>query len=171
MRTAQQAKEQDHSLYELLYVAQEDLGQASFYAKHLLKKGWHFVLWESRRRWTTYMQQSAYTTALVAAYSRPFVQSRGRPSLPKKLIQYSLSQKKLHESVLNLSHEVYAHSDVGSRRIRPLKINGHPSAIEFLPAMRLTKEEIEELLVMISITSSTIHARLEQLIDTVASET
>ena len=34
-----------------------------------------------------------------------------------------------------------------------------------------TKEEIEELLVMISITSSTIHARLEQLIDTVAIET
>ncbi len=171
MRTAQEAKEQDHSLYELLYVAQEDLDQASFYARHLLKKGWHFVLWESRRRWTTYMQQSAYTTALVVAYSRPFVESRGWPKFPRRLIQYSPNQKKLHESVLNLRHEVYAHSNVGSRRIRPMKINGHPSAIEFLPAMRLTKEETEDLLEMISITRSTIHARLEKLIDTVASET
>ena len=65
MRTAEQALVQDHSLYEVLYVAQEDLAQATYFASHLLKKGWHFEPWE--RRWTTYMQQSAYTTALVVA--------------------------------------------------------------------------------------------------------
>ena len=157
-------------MYELLYVAKEDLGQASFYARYLLKKGWHFVPWETRRRWATYMQQSAYTTALVVAYSRPFVESRGWPKFPKRLMRHSQNQKILHKKILDLRHQVYAHSDIGSRQIRPFKINGYPSAIEFLPAMRLTKEQIEELLNMISITNSTIHERLGQLIGTVANE-
>ncbi|HJU70864.1 MAG TPA: hypothetical protein VJ603_03385 [Paucimonas sp.] len=167
MRTAQEAKKQDHSLYELLYVAEEDLAQASFYAGHLLKNSWHFVPWETRRRWKTYMQQSAYTTALVVAYSRAFVKSRGWPEFPKRLIKYSQEQNLLHKKILNLRNEVYAHSDIKLRQIKPVKINDYPSAIEYLPEMRLKKEEIEELINMISITKSTIRNRLKQLIDSV----
>lgn len=90
---------------------------------------------------------------------------------PKKAHSALSESKKIHDSILNLRHEVYAHSDIESRRIRPLKINGHSSAIELLPAMRLTKEQIEGLLNKISMANAAIDNRVGQLIDTAANET
>jgi len=169
MYTPQQAITHNHSLYELLYAAQEDLRQAAFFAAHLLKKGWHFEPWQ--RRWSTYMQQSAYTTALVIAYARPFTESRGWPKFPKKLIRLDQNQKKLHIDILKLRNSIYAHSDAEVRNIRPYKINGQPSAIERLPSMRLSKEDTELLLKMIAQTTKMIQKRLVELIEVIPNGT
>jgi len=162
-------RKHDRSLYKRLYVAQEDLRQAASFAAYILKNGWHFHPWE--RRWTTYMKQSAYTTALVISYARPFTESRGWPRIPKRLVPYDQEQKALHERILTLRNEVYAHTDVEKRDVRPSKILGRPSAIEMLPSMRLSKEETEKILQMIRLTNDAISIRLAQLIDAVQDET
>jgi hypothetical protein len=163
--TPLQANLHDRALYELLHMAREDLHQAAFFAAHLQKKGWHFEPWE--RRWSTYMQQSAYTTGLVVAYSRPFADTRGRPKFPKRLLPLDKKQEELHSKILEIRNSVYAHSDAQVREIRPWKINGQPSAIEYLPSMRLTKEEIDLLLGMISQAQNAIHKRLLELIEAI----
>ncbi len=155
----------DRPLYERLYVAREDLRQAASFAAYVLKNGWHFHPWE--RRWATYMKQSAYTTALVVSYARPFAESRGWPTIPRRLLPYDQEQKALHKKILLLRNEVYAHSDIKKRSVRPVKILSQPSAIEVLPVMRLTKKEIEMILRMIDRASASISDRLTQLIDTV----
>jgi len=96
-------------LYERLYVSVQDLGMARQYAEMLLKKGWHSAPWE--RRGSVYMQQSAFTTALVVCYGRPFTNSKGWPSFPTALLKLTASQAELHFKLLNLRHQVYAHSD------------------------------------------------------------
>lgn len=169
MRVKQDFTERDRSLYQRLYVAQDDLRQAAYFAEYLLKKGWHFQPWE--KRWTTYMQQSAFTTALVVAYARPFTESRGWPKLPKRLVTYTAEQKMLHQRVLALRNEVYAHTDVAKRQVRPVAILGKPSAIEALPPMRFTKNEIATLSGMISATYNAIDARLAELIPSIQDET
>ena len=160
--------EADRSLYALLWVAREDLSQAAYFAEHLLKKGWHFYPWQ--RRWATYMQQSAYTTATVVAYSRTFTESRGWPKFPKRLVPYDAAQKELHRKVLTLRNELYAHSHIPKWNIRPIKLNGHPTAIESMPFMRLEPHEAELLIEMIGVVGAGIRIRLGELIDTVADE-
>jgi hypothetical protein len=164
-----ESRKQDRPLYERLYVAQEDLRQAASFAAHILKNGWHFHPWE--RRSTTYMKQSAFTTALVVSYARPFTKSRGWPKIPKRIAPYDQEQKTLHKRILALRNEIYAHSDVGKRNVRPFKILDRPSAIEMLPSMRLTKEETEMILRMIRLTNDAISIRLGQLIDAVLDKT
>lgn len=162
------AKSREHQLYALLHVAQEDLRQANFFAAHILKKGWHFNPWE--KRWTVYMQQAAYTTAFATAYSRSFTESRGWPKFPERLLRsFSTDQRKLHKRVLRLRQLMYAHSDIGSRFIRPISFEGHPTAIEAMPPMRFTREDLIELQAMISVVQSAISARKYELIASVAS--
>ncbi len=162
MQPSAAAKNQDRHLYALLHVAQEDLRQANFFAAHIIKKGWHFEAWE--RRWTVYMQQAAFTTALATAYSRPFTESRGWPKFPERLLRpFDPEQRKLHKQILSLRNLIYAHSDVGSRFIRAVNLNGYPTAIEAMPPMRFTCEELTALQVMISILQESIGARKLQL--------
>lgn len=158
----------DSSLYKVLYVAQEDFRQASCFAETILKNGWHFKPWE--RRWTTYMKQSAYTTALVVSYTRPFINSRGWPRIPRRIIKYNQEQKVLHKKIRDLRNEVYAHTDVEKRNVRPININGQPSAIEMLPQMRFTKEETEMIIKMVRFANEEISNHLSQLVDTISLE-
>jgi len=169
MSSSQDFRGRDRSLYQRLHVAQEDLRQAAYFAEYILKKGWHSPPWE--RRWTTYMQQSAYITALVVAYARPFTESRGWPKLPKRLLTYTAEQKFLHKRVMELRNEIYAHSDVAKRNVRPIAILGRPSAIEKLPPMMFTKDETQMLLMMIRAVSNAINARLAELIHSAQDET
>jgi hypothetical protein len=169
MWMSEDAKVHDRRLYGLLHVAEEDLRQASFFAAHILKKGWHFEPWE--KRWTVYMQQAAFTTALATAYSRPFTESRGWPKFPNSLLAaFNAEQRTLHKGILNLRNLIYAHSDVGSRVMRPVSFEGIPTAIEALPPMRFTRDEITELQSMIKIAQNSIGTRKRELIEAVARE-
>lgn len=169
MQSSRNEEYQDCSLYSLLHVAEEDLRQAEFYATYLLKKGWHHQAWE--RRWTVYMQQAAFTTALATAYSRPFTVSRSWPKFPTRLLRhFDAAQRELHRQIVNLRNSVYAHSDIGGRLVRPFSLEGDPTAIERLPSMRFTREELERLKAMIKVIQSAIAARKMELLPQVAVE-
>ena len=65
------------------------------------------------------MQQAAFTTALIMSYSRPFIQSKGWPKLPQELVPYNTTELHIHEQVMQLRHQGYAHSDSSRHKIRP----------------------------------------------------
>jgi hypothetical protein len=128
-------------LYQRLYISAEDLQLASEFAHHVLKKRWRFAPWE--RRWSTYVQQAAFTSAFVTAYARPFTQSKGWPPFPETLVQYTPEERVLHQHLLALRHQVYAHSDSCRHNVRPMRIVGNPSAIVGSPFLKLTKAELQ----------------------------
>ncbi len=169
MQPSIDAKLRDRQLYALLHVTQEDLRQANFFAAYIIKKRWHFEPWE--RRWTVYMQQAAYTTAFATAYSRPFTESRGWQKFPERLLRaFNTEQKELHKRVLRLRNLMYAHSDVSSRLVRAVSFEGYPTAIEAMPSMRFTRDELTLIQSMISDLQETISARKLDLIASIASE-
>lgn len=157
----------ERKAYALLHVSEEDLRQASIYAAHLLKKGWHSE-WHERRG-TVYYQQAAFTTALVMAYMRPFKQTRGRSSLNSKtLAGFTEEQKALHKRMEFLRDNIYAHTDLPTRGVRPLSIEGYPTAIEFMPRLRLHKEEVENLQAMIAMVSKAVAEQKRRLLPVVS---
>lgn len=157
----------ERAQYQLLHASEDDLHQASFFAAHLLKKGWHSEEWE--RRGTTYLQQAAFTTALVVAYARPFTQTKSGVKLPDRIRSgFSADQKALHHRIMQLRNELYAHTDVPKRGIRPLSIDGYPTAIEYRPSMRLSQEDVCRLQVMIQQVRVAIAQKKAQLIRTVS---
>ncbi|WP_156174723.1 hypothetical protein [Hoeflea sp. IMCC20628] len=110
-----------------------------FNARFLFKKGWHSHEWE--RRGSIYLQQSAFTTSLVVSYARPFTTARGLPGLPARLIKWSDEEKTLHDQILTLRNEVYAHSDGASYSFQPWQSEGLITVIEKWPQRRLSKDD------------------------------
>ena len=155
------ATERDKAQWQLLTVANTDLQQANFYANHLLKKSWHGDL--GRRRWSTYLQITAYTTALVVAYSRPFTQARGWPKFPTKLLNHNSHEKILHSKILRLRNEVYAHSDIGIQNVRKFSFMGEPLAIMQQPHMMLPPDEIAMIVTMTKDVMKQISQRRKEL--------
>jgi len=149
-------------LYKRLYIAGEDLTMAAHFAAFILKKGWHFNPWD--RRGTIYLQQSAFTSSLIVFYSRPFTRSIGLPEFPRNLLKYNDVENNLHDTIIQLRHKVYAHSDDVSYKVQPLTINGHPTAILGAPFFKLSKSEVEILRRMIGKTIKEIHDELGKLI-------
>ncbi|MFG0337697.1 hypothetical protein ACF8FF_07165 [Pseudomonas sp. zjy_13] len=144
MEIATTAGEQKQRLYERLYVAAEDLGRARQYAQHLLKKGWHSAPWE--RRGTIYMQQSAFVTALVVSYARPFTKSYGWPTLPEGILPEDEGATALHAHLMDLRHEVYAHSDSKHHEVQPWRIDSEAlTDLRSAPFLRFTKDECEQI--------------------------
>jgi hypothetical protein len=158
------------SYYERLIVFEEDFRHANYFASYLLKKGWHFDPWEKQIRWSTYMQQAAFTSALTTSYCRPFAQSRGKPVLSVKMARYNNQQKALHERLCTLRNEVYAHSEVAIHKVRPFIIGGEASAIVTLPVLKLTREEVEDARGMIHRMSGAIRSQLQNLAPRITAE-
>jgi hypothetical protein len=150
------------ALYERLYIAAQDFEMARQYAAFLTRKGWHSAPYE--RRGTVYMQQSAFTTALVVSYARPFTKSFGWPPLPNEIARYEEPDLEMHEYLLGLRHEVYAHSDSSRHRVRPFRI-GNESLTDLVgtPFLRLSKFECEMVISMVTSKIKMIHPLLTQL--------
>jgi hypothetical protein len=155
------ARSREELLYERLFVSVEDLRLAKYFANHLLKKGWHFFPWE--RRWTIYMQQAAYTTAFVIAFSRPFTNSKGWPRVPKRLTPFDEFERMLHDHLLSIRNEVYAHSDKSRHNIRPVRSGKFPAVIVGSPFLKLSAEELNAAIQMIEKTVELIECELERL--------
>ena len=169
MTSSPPSRKRDEQLYSLLSAAKTDLSQATFFANHLLKKGWHHEPWERRR--SVYLQQAAYTTAFATAYSRPFTQVRNQPAFPVRLLSgYTTSHKTLHHRILDLRNKLYAHSDIEQSRASPFDLEGNHVVVEFIPAMKLSREDLVAATQMIEIAETTIQVRLEQLFLTLARE-
>jgi hypothetical protein len=153
-------KERAENLYRRLYIARMDIGEAQQHAKHLLKKGWHHQPWE--RRWSVYLQQAAFTTALVVAYGRAFTKSNGWPDIPSRLIPYDEDQKELHRRLMETRHTIYAHSDSKAFNIR-LLATGPVRSIDRLPSLRLSKEDTELFLSMTKELLERLGRRMDQV--------
>jgi hypothetical protein len=148
-------------LFQRLYISREDLRFAEGFATHLLKKGWHFAAWERRRN--IYIQQAAFTSAFVTSYTRPFTQSKGWPTFPSRLVKYTKPEAELHEHLLVLRHQIYAHSDSSRHKVLPIRIIGKTSAIVASPHLRLTKKELQLGIAMIGKLLTSVGQELEQL--------
>lgn len=95
------------------------------------------------------MQQSAFTTSLVVSYARPFKQSYGWPDFPNEFKHYDTEQAVLHEQLIALRDQVFAHSDSASYTIRPYRIDSELlTEIEGVPFLRLSKVQCEQVIAM-----------------------
>jgi hypothetical protein len=159
-----QLNEDDQNLYSRLLVSHDDIAFAQYCAGVLLKKGWHNQPWE--RRGTVYEQQTAYTTALIISYGRPFTRSKGWPALPAVLITYDDQETGLHQQIMELRHEVYAHSDSARYSIRPWRIGTMPTTIIRRPALRITANDTTLFLAMSRKLLASINAQMESLLAT-----
>lgn len=139
-----EAKSNELKTYQLLHIALLDLSQAAFFTDHLLTENWCAEPWEVS--WQQYLHQAAYVTAMVVAYSRPFTDSRGWPKFPGRLLRsLNETQRNMHARLMSLRNEVYAHSDIAARKIRPITIDGTPTATEALPPMRFDASELRQV--------------------------
>lgn len=130
---------EDHALYEKLHASSQDLGSASSYGAFILEKQWEAKPWS---RGSTYLQQSAFVTAMVVSYARPFTRSEGWPRLPNAFLEeLNETEVLLHQRVLTLRHQVYAHSDSISYEVIPWK-SDHHSDISRTPIFEFKHDEI-----------------------------
>lgn len=143
-------QEMDHNKkrqFERLCASQYDFAQANFCARYLLKKGWHSMPWE--RRGTIYAQQTAFVTNLIVAYARPFTASKGWPAFPSKLTKFfGAEQQEMHDRLLQMRHEIFAHSDSLHFSFRPFVLGGLRSTIEKVPFAVLSADESERVKAM-----------------------
>lgn len=153
--------ERDKKLYDKLFVSKGDLSFAQNCCAFLIKKGWHHQPWE--RRHSTYIQQAAFTTAMITAYGRVFTMSKGWPQIPHKLVAYDAAENELHKTLLELRHKVYAHSDHSSYEIRPWSAGGLETDIESNPSLRISAEDAELFLAMTSKLIKAIDLRIKAL--------
>jgi hypothetical protein len=112
----------DRALYEKLYVSVDDLGIALSCARYILKKKWH--TYSFMRRGSVPLQQTAFTSTMIVSYCRAFSSGRGGKGnieLPKRLVQHDKKEAELHDRLLRLRNQEYAHTDASTIRVRPLK--------------------------------------------------
>ena len=110
-----------------------------------------------------YLHQTAYTTAFVVAYGRPFTESRSWPKIPTRLLRLTQDERALHDRLLELRNTVYAHSDVGARNLRKLTMLGEPFTIQRAPSMHLELRELQFARAMILRAQVAIRGRLASL--------
>ena len=117
------------------------------------------------------MQQAAFATGFVTSYARPFTKSNGWPPFPKSLlVAYSDADWELHERLMRLRHQVFAHSDSVSYEVTPLRIGEYHSAIEVLPLFRIPETDLKRGIRMITKLRSSVSAELRRLISVIEPE-
>lgn len=157
-----QLEESVRRLYSRLYVSGLDFASAGYCLGVLMKKGWHYLPWE--KRGSIYEQQSAFTSAFVVAYARPFNTSYGWPKFPVELIHFEQDEQALHDHIISLRNSVIAHSDSKSYSVRPWRSEGFPTDIIGQPALRITADQGLALQVMIQKLQKSIQRRLKEIV-------
>jgi hypothetical protein len=155
-------KDREKRLYTKLFISRRDVCYARECARFIRKKGWHCQPME--RRGSIYFQQSAFTTALVVAYARVFKESRRLANFPECLRAYNEVENKLHERLMTLRDQVYAHSDGTSYSIRPWRSGSFSTDIVSAPVLMLTTEEMDTFLEMTERVLVAIEARMKELL-------
>lgn len=155
--------EMTQQLLVRLFVSLEDFAIARFCALTLLKNNWHHAFFETRRKFTTYQKQVAFTTAMIVSYSRPFKTDGGGVSLPKKLWPLAGREAALHDKILKLRNTTYAHSDTSLRNVRLAQAKGGVFVVANFRPLALSKEEVESLLLLIERVCQNIRERTEEI--------
>lgn len=150
----------DRSLYEKLYASFNDIGTARSCAAFILKKRWH--TYSFLRRGSVPIQQTAFTTAMIVAYARPFAAGRGNIDFPKRLLHYSEKETAFHKRLLKLRNQQYAHSDASTISVRPLK-GSLVTSIQSIFDLCFSPDELKVFLDMTARLSARIQQRLEEI--------
>jgi hypothetical protein len=150
----------DKALYAKLSVSRRDISTARSCAAFLKKKGWytHPFL----RRGSIAIQQISFTTTMIVAYARPFSPGRGNLHFPIRLLQYRPPEVTLHDRLLALRNEVYAHSDAKRHDVRPLK-GDLVRSIQSITDVSFSHAEIDIFLGMTAGLVTRIDERMEQI--------
>lgn len=120
---------QDQGLYEKLDASLRDLSDCISYGAFIIKKEWKAKPWS---RGSTYLQQSAFMTAMVISYGRAVTRSDGWPSFPKAFLEHFDEQEAaMHARMKKLRDEIYAHSDAVSYPVQPWQSDIHSDIIQF----------------------------------------
>jgi hypothetical protein len=151
----------DKALYAKLHVSQRDISIARSCAAFLRKKGWHTHAFF--RRGTIPIQQVSFTTTMIVAYARPFSPGRGGFNFATRLLQYQPPEVILHDRLLALRHEAYAHSDAKRHNVIPLKGDRIRSIASGIIDVWFTPTEIDIFLGMTAGLMTRIDKRMEQL--------
>jgi hypothetical protein len=142
--------------YQQFYVWLRDFRLAAEFATHILDRGLHFATPNK----PTYVEQVAFTTALIVSYTRPFAKKEG-PIFPVSLVKYTRDEKQLHNRLRNQRNKIYAHSDDLRSRFIPVDDAESPISAVFVgPAFTLTQKEVAD----------TVQKLLAKLIDVTEQE-
>lgn len=155
-------RDNDAKLHSRLHVSSLDLGFAQYCVEVILKKGWHYRPWEKRA--TIYLQQSAFMSALVTAYARPFTKSYGWPPFPRELKQFNRKEDAFHDRVIELRNTVYAHSDSKNYLVRPWRSERFSTDIVRTPELRMSADEAVLLKQMIDKLQLAIGRKMSQIV-------
>ena len=109
------------------------------------------------------MQQAALTTALVVSYSRPFTKGKGWPPFPMALAPFDAQQQLLHEHIIGLRHQVYAHSDSSRHSVEPVQLDKFQVDIVGTPFLRLTVGECNAAVQMVELVQGCLGPELDRL--------
>ncbi len=154
MRASSDQLAEDARRFERLHFALDDFHQAMDYVGQMLRSRLHFrlVTVRSPRRHAAYIKQTAFNTALVVCYMRPFSLGKRFPKLTVEELGYTAEQQELHERIHNLRDKVYAHKDGDVHSAQPLDA-GAPNRAMVLVSKphepHLTREELFMLLRML----------------------
>lgn len=131
-------------------LACSDFRLAKEFAQHLIKKKWHKPEW--RVRPTTRIHQTAYTTAFVVTYCRPFTRGEGWKILDIEAVDLTPEERSLHEKLLDLRHKVHAHTDHEKHDQQPWKAaeGSQPLYIITEPAMNLSLDQLERAVALLN---------------------
>jgi len=152
----------DAKLYSKLHVSSLDLDFAQYCIGVILKKGWHYRPWE--KRGTIYQQQSAFMSALVTAYARPFTKSFGWPRFPPELKEFNSREDVFHERMIALRNSVYAHSDSKNYSVRPWRSGELCTEIVGAPELCISANEALLLKQMVNKLRLAIRRRMSQMV-------
>jgi hypothetical protein len=130
-------------------LACQDFRLAKDFAQHLIKKKWHKSEWTVRP--TTRIHQTAYTTAFVVTYCRPFTRGEGWKILNIDTVGLTAEERSLHKDLLDLRHKVHAHTDheKHDRELWTSKESGKPFYIISRPPMHLDRDQLERSVLLI----------------------
>jgi hypothetical protein len=129
-----------------------DFRDAQKFARYFVRKKLHAV---KNQQAVAKLVHLAFNTSLVAAYSRPFHKSNDEIRDGKKvrvwlrdaidLILDTEVDKALHDKIIKLRDETFAHSDSASREIEGFNYEGNTVLFYKAPVEVITREETRQL--------------------------
>jgi hypothetical protein len=144
-------KDEDETVRQRYRVrlASRDFMLAKQLALHLLKKGHHKPYHQLRG--ASQLHQTAYTTAFVVIYNRPFSGSRGWKPLKIEEANLSPEELLLHIELRDLRNEVHAHTDHQHHDRQPWKPPREGREINIItePPYHLSKQQLENALLVL----------------------
>jgi hypothetical protein len=150
--------------YRRLWLTEIDLEEAKGAIKEILARD----LRRSRKHPPTALLQSL-TTALVVAYTRPFVMSRGSPTFADRAVPGSLlkvftsNERAFHEQLVTMRNREVAHSDADVTEVSLELITEGHGGICLVTRDPLSRPQLRMVLVMIGKLEGELQRRFEEL--------